>query len=183
MKEANGFVNPLLPGIPNLRKRKRQTSESNSQTGGGQSYRLASKQTSGAYYYPTIYDQLSNIKLTRRALKEFDRRNNLSAKPLTPTAPALVEDPTENLPTRCGETSIELQRFARTGGPDLSDLKGFPQPAIVIMGGAGSGRRASQASSQSSSKRKRGENGSGASTTTVGFFSITLRRARTLGLL
>ena len=175
MKEANDFVNHQSPRIQNPRKRKRQASESNSQPGEAQPHHPARAPTSLTHHLPTIYDQPSEIKLTRQALKEFDRKNNLSTEPLIPTAPCLVDNPTEDLPTRCGEIPTELQRFARQGGPDLSDLKGFPQPVAVTMGGAGSGRKASQTSSQASSKRKRGENGSGVSTATVGFFGITLR--------
>ena len=175
MKEANDLANHQSPRIQNPRKRKRQSSESISQPGQAQPHHSAHAPTSLTNHLPTVYDQLSETKLTRQALKEFDRRNNLSPEPLIPTAPALVYNPTEDLPTRFGEIPTELQRFARKGGPDLSGLKGFPQPVAVTMGGEGSGRKASQTSSQASSKRKRGENRSVVSTATVGFFVITLR--------
>ena len=175
MKEANDLANHLTPRIQISRKRKRQASESNSQPGEAQPYHPARAQAFPPNYLPTIYDQLSKIKLTRQALKELDRRNNILAEPLVPTAPLFIENPTEDLPTRCGETPTELKRFARKGGPDLSDLKGFPEPLKITMGGAGSGLNASETSSQASRKGKRGEKGSGMSSTTVGFFGTSLR--------
>lgn len=68
-------------------------------------------------YPPEFYDTLSKISLTRRALKELNRRNRASRShpslPL-PSASALS----------CTRPSRDLGRFARHGGPDLRDLRG-----------------------------------------------------------
>jgi hypothetical protein len=108
-----------------------------------------------------FWDNLSKIWLTRRALKEFDRRNTQptprpdplpyprSRRPVTrhtvadwkeeeenwePTKPA-----TDVLP-RCSTTCLqEIKLLARHGGPDLSDLRGvcitrYPlEPTLTIL--------------------------------------------------
>ena len=67
-----------------------------------------------------FYDSLSKIWLTRRALRELDRRTSQANRSQRP-APA----PTTYLEYR-GETATEIQRFAKHGGPDLSDLRRYP---------------------------------------------------------
>lgn len=61
----------------------------------------------------SFWDILSRVWLTSRALREFDRRTELQA---TPTS----NDP------HCKPhvDAAQLKRFARRGGPDLSDLRG-----------------------------------------------------------
>ena len=61
----------------------------------------------------SFWDNLSRQWLTRRALREFDRRT------VWPTAPIP--------PYRTGKENIdigELKRFARHGGPTLGDIRG-----------------------------------------------------------
>lgn len=60
---------------------------------------------------PKFWNNLSRIPLVRGALKEHDRRNRRIA-----AAPKL----THSIPIKC-----DLIRYARHGGPDLSDLRGF----------------------------------------------------------
>ena len=60
----------------------------------------------------SFWDNLSRQWLTRRALREFDRRT------VWPTVPVP--------PSRTGKKNInlaKLKRFARHGGPSLSDLR------------------------------------------------------------
>lgn len=61
-------------------------------------------------FSPEFWDNLSNIWLTPRALRELDRRNNIQSSP-EPTPPGEVY-------------SRDLARFARHGGPDLQHLRG-----------------------------------------------------------
>ncbi|OAA63261.1 hypothetical protein SPI_03424 [Niveomyces insectorum RCEF 264] len=78
-------------------------------------------------YPPEFWDRLSEISLTRKALEEHDRRIRLQQRPSPPLpcprgrAGQLVH----TLPTR------SLARFARLGGPDLTDLRGYPQPVTT----------------------------------------------------
>ncbi|KAM5473703.1 hypothetical protein MauCBS54593_002501 [Microsporum audouinii] len=93
----------------------------------------------------TYWDNLSKIWLTRDALKELDRRNRASGsvpEPLSfPCQPftrqlqarlrcyyqTLAPDPLIN----CKPESIsKIKRLSRQGGPDLSDLRNFPDPQI-----------------------------------------------------
>lgn len=63
-----------------------------------------------------FYDSLSKVWLTRRALKELDRRTRQANSPQRPaSAPRRVYRES---------TSKQIQRFARHGGPDLRDLRG-----------------------------------------------------------
>lgn len=160
MKEADGLANCQSPGTPNPLKRKRQAFESPSQSGEVQFYRLARTRTTVTHHYPTIYDYLSNIQLTRRALEELDRRHGLLPEPRTPIAPNLVENPTRSLPLRSGEISTGLQRFARRGGPDISDLKGFPQPVLLPSNSHGHTQTSSPPSTMPSTGSKRKSGGS-----------------------
>ncbi|KAI1746445.1 hypothetical protein F4782DRAFT_524470 [Xylaria castorea] len=69
-------------------------------------------------YPPEFWDRLSKIQLTRRALEELDRRTKTKRSPPSPRlAPACTTT-----------TPRDLVRFARHGGPDLCDLRGYPEP-------------------------------------------------------
>ena len=58
---------------------------------------------------PTFWDNLSKVWLTKRALRELDRRNNKRPVQTYPTPEICLTD---------------LARFARRGGPDLGHLRG-----------------------------------------------------------
>ncbi|KAL9026875.1 MAG: hypothetical protein Q9180_007414 [Flavoplaca navasiana] len=63
---------------------------------------------------PSFWDNLSQLYLTTRSLREFDRR---TVWPSTPKQPDLT-----------GAAQIDsnqLVQFAKEGGPDLKDLRGF----------------------------------------------------------
>jgi hypothetical protein len=62
-----------------------------------------------------FYDSLSKVWLTRRALKELDRRTSQANSRRRPAS-------TPRRVTR--SASIQIQRIARDGGPDLRDLRG-----------------------------------------------------------
>lgn len=64
-----------------------------------------------------FWDSLSKVSLTRHALKEHNRRNRLAANSVTPT-PERRPDSSKGVGADC------IKRFARHGGPDLSDLRG-----------------------------------------------------------
>lgn len=73
---------------------------------------------SGAAHPPGFWDNLSRIPLARSALTELDRRNGHAAPAIT-AKPALATHP----------PGVDISRFAKHGGPDLSDLHGFqPMP-------------------------------------------------------
>jgi hypothetical protein len=65
----------------------------------------------------SFWDTLSKIRLTRSALKEFDRRNTQEA-----FQPYSIPTPVAEYPT--GRAGQRLKRFARCGGPELSYLRG-----------------------------------------------------------
>ncbi|KAL8808337.1 MAG: hypothetical protein Q9182_000157 [Xanthomendoza sp. 2 TL-2023] len=64
---------------------------------------------------PNFWDNLSKLWLTRRALREFDRR---TVRPTTPTRPYSI-GAEQN-------TSTQLKYFAENGGPSLGDLRSYP---------------------------------------------------------
>ena len=71
----------------------------------------ASKKTKFSGFSPAFYDNLSKTWLTRRALRELERRNKNSR------------------PSGCAsavgtQRRSKLAAFARLGGPDLSDIRG-----------------------------------------------------------
>jgi hypothetical protein len=77
---------------------------------------------------PAFYDNLSKQSLTKRALRELNRRNS-QVSLRTPRSGHKVLDTTserekvEALRSRDTSTSRELKLFSRHGGPDLSDLR------------------------------------------------------------
>lgn len=70
------------------------------------------------HYPPEFWDRLSTIPLVRQALEELDRRNHIQ-----PAFPSPPPSPPTGL-------ARGLARFARHGGPDLRDLRGYPAPAV-----------------------------------------------------
>ena len=66
-----------------------------------------------------FWDSLSRVHLTRSALKELDRRNQLHAGPRQ-TATVVRPDLSRTQP----HFASRLKRFARHGGLDLTDLRG-----------------------------------------------------------
>ena len=74
------------------------------------SKRTTRRHNSMRNFPPEFYDSLKKVRLTARALREFNRRNGL----LRPVRNRLANH--QQLST--------LARFARQGGPDLTDLRG-----------------------------------------------------------
>ena len=74
---------------------------------------------------PSFYDCLSNIWLSSGALDELNRRNKHLPKPATVALGTDSGIDFNSLPLRRGEVSADLQRFARVGGPNLTDLRGY----------------------------------------------------------
>ena len=64
-----------------------------------------------------FYDSLSKVWLTRRALKELDRRTGQVHRPQRPASASRHVYP-------IGTLLRQIQRFARHGGPELRDLRG-----------------------------------------------------------
>ncbi|KAK0718738.1 hypothetical protein B0T21DRAFT_351541 [Apiosordaria backusii] len=78
-------------------------------------------------YPPEFWDRLSKISLTHRALKELDRRNR--TRRCHPSSPSPPASPSRRVLSRA-TTAQELAQFARHGGPDLRDLRGYPHPPM-----------------------------------------------------
>ncbi|KAK5442639.1 hypothetical protein LTS15_010957 [Exophiala xenobiotica] len=93
---------------------------------------------------PSFWDTLSRIRLSRGALREFDRRNIQETDQPPCTLIPKVEYP-------IGRARLRLKRFARSGGPDLSHLRGLASlpPILDRMSGyttSPSGKRSSVSS-------------------------------------
>ncbi|KAI1120986.1 hypothetical protein F5Y10DRAFT_289082 [Nemania abortiva] len=71
---------------------------------------------------PGFWDRLSKIPLTRRALRELDRRNGMHPRP----PPTSQEE----------AFSGSLAKFARRGGPNLVYLQGYPPPTSAAVFGS-----------------------------------------------
>ncbi|KAI9765644.1 MAG: hypothetical protein M1840_007201 [Geoglossum simile] len=68
-----------------------------------------------------FWDSLSKVWLTKRALEEFNRR---TARPARPVHPA----PIDQRDWRKISSSDQIKHFARHGGPELGNLRRFPEP-------------------------------------------------------
>lgn len=77
-----------------------------------------------------FYDSLTKVWLTRRALKELDRRTSQVSSPQHPVSSPQCVYP---------ESFVnKIQRFAKHGGPDLCDLRGVRpkcQSKFIISNG------------------------------------------------
>ncbi|KLU92032.1 hypothetical protein MAPG_10979 [Magnaporthiopsis poae ATCC 64411] len=96
-------------------------------------------------YPPEFWDRLSEIPLVEDALEELDRRNRSSTSPSFPPRPT---HPTWALSPQ--SVRAKIARFARHGGPDLTDLRGYRGPSNKAMSPS-SRRRAAQRIDPSSS--------------------------------
>jgi len=97
---------------------------------------------SGSEIPPAFWENLSRIDLTKRALKELDRRNTQAAlasrsscsrphRPITRRVLAELKKSCQPLTPaveyiyNCGTRDLkDIKQTARHGGPDLSDLRG-----------------------------------------------------------
>ncbi|KKZ66335.1 hypothetical protein EMCG_07936 [[Emmonsia] crescens] len=110
------------------------------------SKRLRLDQPTSAYW-----DTLSKIWLTRDALEELDRRNGASdsiSEPPNPNPNPPIQPLTRQFQTAlkchyetlasnplksCKPASLqEIKRLSRQGGPNLSDLRNFPDPQVPL---------------------------------------------------
>ncbi len=137
-------VHMLESRLSNLRKR--QHVEQYASQLSGTSQPLLKKQKLSHPIYEALYqppaafwDNLSKLWLTKRALRELERRNVQAAPSLFPsrrrfhrplTQHILVELETKSLQSasyfldHCATKCLnELKQFAKHGGPDLSDLR------------------------------------------------------------
>ncbi|KAL8904075.1 MAG: hypothetical protein Q9207_003502 [Kuettlingeria erythrocarpa] len=97
----------------------------------------------------SYWDNLSRLWFSRRALEELNRRNHELA-----AATELATVPPPSVPcidtTRIANYNLaDIQRFARHGGPDLSDIKGYP-----ALESLGSSATTTMQTSQSGSKKR-----------------------------
>lgn len=110
---------------------------------------------SESLFPPAFWDNLSKVDLTRRALEELHRRNShppygRPARPLTRRVRAELRSvrpaqPAASYLCHCGSRTLKnIKRFARHGGPDLSDLRGFPEPIDPLHHKMSSGQSVSR---------------------------------------
>lgn len=78
---------------------------------------------SGSLLPPAFWDNLSEVWLTHNALRELDRRNKQATANVSPKR-QFLRPVTRN-------ESKTIQRFARQGGPDLSDLRGVSYLSLL----------------------------------------------------
>ncbi|KAL9009255.1 MAG: hypothetical protein Q9173_005699 [Seirophora scorigena] len=84
----------------------------------------ASKRQKQRQTIASFWDNLSRLWLTRRALEELGRRTS---------EPVSIERPVHPIIDKATKKKFnlaDLQRFARHGGPNLSDLRGYPSPTL-----------------------------------------------------
>lgn len=120
MKSVHGELTPPLTA-PKSRKRKRSASLNVDSLAG----RPHPQEISAKPLSTSLYDHISHIQLEQDALREFNKRNRRVPRP-NPPSPGSQH---LSIPQRRQEVSAELQRFARTGGPNLTDLRGYKWPA------------------------------------------------------
>ncbi|TFB01190.1 hypothetical protein CCMA1212_007032 [Trichoderma ghanense] len=77
-------------------------------------------------YPPEFWDRLSQIPLVHGAIEELDRRSCVRPSYPSPSTES-VKDFTPAAAAR------ELARFARHGGPDLCNLRGYPPPPSSVQ--------------------------------------------------
>ena len=124
MPIVHGELTPPLTA-QNPRKRKRGASV-NGDLPSGRPHPQSPRQSTAKNLSTSLYDHISHILLEHDALREFNKRDSRISRP----APPSPGSGPSNVPQRRQEVSIELQRFARAGGPNLTDLRGYISPAV-----------------------------------------------------
>lgn len=106
----------------------------------------AKRQKTGSWNYPKhVWDNLSKITLTRKALGEFDRRTREACPAQSAQARVCV--------TRLLRSDKrKLEEFCRNGGPDLTMLRGVSMTRIFARDDTLMGREVCRKS------RRRGQN-------------------------
>ncbi|KAL4998193.1 hypothetical protein BDV10DRAFT_194502 [Aspergillus recurvatus] len=81
---------------------------------------------------PLFWHKLSKLWLTKSALREVNRRNKL-----LPPSQSSFSIPYTFAPDflrNCSATCLqEIRKLSRCGGPDLSDIRNYPAPALLSM--------------------------------------------------
>lgn len=96
--------------------------------------RPASSDPSHSWHHPPeFWDGRSKVPLCREALDQLDRRTPLrpACSSPAPLLPTLVAQDTKTRPGPAQTRPADLVRFARHGGPDLSDLRGYSSCATA----------------------------------------------------
>lgn len=76
------------------------------------------------------WDSLSKLWLTRRALRELDRRNRQPATNSVRTR--ITRRPNLRGELAWENSTSEIKRFSRHGGPDLQDLRGASLTRVIL---------------------------------------------------
>lgn len=108
--------------VPHKRKRQRSRVDSEADVSPQPTVKRQKLEHHQRYRTPSsFWDNLSRQWLTRRALREFDRRTVWPATPVPPH--------------RTGKENIDVakvKRFARQGGPNLGDIRGVSTIQIPL---------------------------------------------------
>ena len=135
---------PHMPQSKFVNSRKRQrlqlpTPEQSLQTSPQSKRQRVDSSSTGSQSESSFWDSLSKVWLTRRALKELDRRNakcqRLREEPIQARTRKQKREQrnkntrsclsaVERLHKSSPNSKKEIRRFARGGGPDLSDIVG-----------------------------------------------------------
>ncbi|KAI9890984.1 MAG: hypothetical protein M1814_003485 [Vezdaea aestivalis] len=129
----------------------------------------------------TFWDKLSKIWLTKSALREVARRNScLARRPATiqqqkelhrtitrsiaakyKRESSLAQEPASDFLDRCSSSCLkDIRQFARHGGPNLQELRGYQKPIqslirTMSLGRSGSRNSGSQSRTRGSSSTSR----------------------------
>ncbi|KAF9733854.1 hypothetical protein PMIN04_012897 [Paraphaeosphaeria minitans] len=163
-RQINGSVvedNCMLE--PNLfRQRKRARSEQHSGQQSETSPPTKRRKASPSNETPAAFwDNLSKNSLTKRALRELDRRNTQAVQCASRTPQKQLSIASERgeidyLHSHDPKILNAWKTFSRHGGPDLSDLRSFPEPTRITkhtMSASRSSTRSRQRDSASTSTR------------------------------
>lgn len=115
-----------------------------------------------------FWDDLSEIPLTRNALRELSNRN-AKVSHCSPAIQTCCETSCHQPTDLLSPTDLRrITRFARHGGPDLKDLRGYPIPTGIKarMSSSQSGIRRRKRSSRSPKKNTQSPSKSNTTTTT-----------------
>ncbi len=126
-------------GILGQPKRKRQGQEQQSLSERPQHQSKKQKFSHPTRPPPLFWDNLSEIPLTENALYELNRRNHERARSARSLSRKKARRPVtrraaaELLARRAPISLKHIERFARQGGPDLSDLRGVSKDAGIFF--------------------------------------------------
>ncbi|RAL01332.1 uncharacterized protein BO80DRAFT_424887 [Aspergillus ibericus CBS 121593] len=84
------------------------------------------------WWQPVLWNNFPHTSLTEYALRDLDYRNQCLQQNQRPIPRPIFQDAPEYLRTCPSHSLRAIKQLSRHGGPDLTDLRGYPPPGSLV---------------------------------------------------